>query len=213
MHENQLLHYIQYGCGYTSNPEGWFNFDASPTLYLQRIPIISCFTKKIIKPLFPDNVQFGDILRELPIPEESCKGIYCSHVLEHLSLEDFRKAVKNTYYYLVPDGIFRLVMPDLYFLVQQYLTLDDPQAAIYFLEMSLLGVNRRERSLINFSRNYLGNSRHLWLWDFNSTKNELEKIGFRNIRRAKFGDSQDPKFCEIEEESRWENCLGIECQK
>lgn len=213
MQNNTHNQYMQYGSGYTSNPEGWINFDASPTLSLQKMPLIGSLFCAYLKPRFPDNVRYGDILGRIPIDEESCKGIYCSHVLEHLSLEDFRKAIRNTYRYLVSDGIFRLVMPDLEYLVQQYMISSDPQAAINLMESSLLGVKKREQSIINFTRNYFGNSRHLWLWDFKSVKNELENIGFRNIRRAKYGDSRDPKFNEVEDETRWTNCLGIECQK
>ncbi len=209
----KIYEYIQYGCGYSSNPKGWLNFDASPTLYLQRIPIFKELAKKFIKPQFPDDVIFSDILYGLPIEKESCKGIYCSHVLEHLSLDDFRIAIKNTYYYLERYGIFRLVMPNLFSLVQNYIMSDDTNASIIFLTNSSLGLAKRERSLLVFLRNYLGNSRHLWLWDFKSAKRELENVGFNHIRQAYFGDSSNPKFQEVEDKTRWDNCLGIECLK
>ncbi len=204
---------MQYGCGYLSHPEGWINFDASPTLFLQRIPLIGYFARKFVKPCFPNNIIFGDILHSLPIEKERFKGIYCSHVLEHLSLEDFRTAIRNTYLDLVPDGIFRLVMPDLFYFAQQYFISDNPSASIDFMKDSMLGVTKRERSFLRFLRYYIGNANHLWLWDFNSAKIELEKVGFTEIRRAYFGDSLDLKFQEVEDKTRWENCLGIECSK
>ena len=210
---NAQFQYMQFGCGYTSSPEGWINIDASPSLFLQRIPIFGRFSRRFIKPRFPDSVIFGDILHDLPIKKGSLKGIYCSHVLEHLSLEGFKAAIQNTYQYLAPNGIFRLVMPDFNYFVQQYIMSDNPSASIDFMLESLLGVTKRERSLSIFLRNYLGNSRHLWLWDFNSAKTELNNTGFKHIRKAKFGDSCDPRFFEIEDEMRWKNCLGIECQK
>ena len=213
MQDNTHYQYMQYGSGYTSSPENWINFDASPTLFLQRIPLLGRLTRKYIRPRFPDNVRFGNILRDLPIKKGSCKGIYCSHVLEHLSLEDFRIAIRNSHLYLAPNGIFRLVMPDLNSLVQQYVMSSNPGASIDFMKESLIGVTKRERSLLIFLRLYIGNSHHLWLWDFKSAKSELEKAGFKEIRNAQFGDSQDPKFNEIEDKSRWKNCLGIECQK
>lgn len=213
MQKKAHYRYMQFGCGHTSNPEGWINFDASPTLFLQRIPLLGSLTRRFIRPRFPDNIIFGDILYDLPIEKGSCKGIYCSHVLEHLSLEDFRVAIKNTYLYLAPNGIFRLVMPDFDYIVQQYIKSKNPSASIDFMKESYLGVIKRERALLKFLRNYIGNSNHLWLWDFKSTKSELEKVGFKEIRNAQLGDSRNPKFNEIEDESRWKNCLGIECQK
>ena len=213
MQKSKHNHYMQFGCGYSSSHEGWINFDASPTLFLQRIPFLGFLTRRYVKPRFADDIIFGDILRDLPIEKESCKGIYCSHVLEHLSLEDFRIAIKKTYLYLASNGIFRLVMPDINYLAQKYIMSTNPDASIEFLKESLLGVSKRERSALIFLRNCIGHSNHLWLWDFKSAKNELEKSGFNEIRNAHFGDSRDPKFNEIEDESRWINCLGIECQK
>jgi len=205
--------YMQYGCGYLSSPAGWINFDASPTLHLQRLPLLGALARRYVKPRFPDNVIIGDVLRKLPIEYGSCIGIYCSHVLEHLSLEDFRVAIKNTYLYLAPNGFFRMVMPDLNFYVQQYITSNDPSASHNFLIGTMLGLKKRERSLSRFLRNYIGNSNHLWMWDFKSAKIELEAVGFKEIRIAQFGDSGDRKFIEVEDESRWINCLGIECKR
>ncbi len=124
-----------------------------------------------------------------------------------------RSALQNTYAYLAPRGIFRLVMPDLEALIHQYIKSNNSGASVEFMKDSLLGVTKRERSIASFFRTYFGNSHHLWLWDFKSTKIELENVGFTKIRKAKFGDSRDTKFNEIEEKTRWMNCLGIECQK
>jgi hypothetical protein len=38
----------------------------------------------------------------------------------------------------------------------------------------------------------------------------LIDAGFRQIRRAKFGDAADPAFREVEEQSRWDGALGVE---
>lgn len=83
---NPNKRYIQYGCGLAA-PEGWINFDASPTLRVQKIPLVGKTIVKFLHPvIFPDNVKYGDIIAGLPgIEPESCDGIYCSHVLEHLA--------------------------------------------------------------------------------------------------------------------------------
>ena len=83
--------YVQYGCGFSA-PQSWRNFDASLTLRFERLPIIgTLYTKNSAR--FPENVEFGYIVYGLPVKENSCQGVYCSHILEHLSLEDFRKAL------------------------------------------------------------------------------------------------------------------------
>src|ERR1700676_1642106 len=85
--------YVQYGCGWVA-PEEWTNFDASLTLKWERIPILGRYTKNARH--FPANVRFGDIVRGLPLGEESCRGVYASHVLEHFTLEDFHDALENS---------------------------------------------------------------------------------------------------------------------
>lgn len=203
--------YVQYGCGWNSPaPAGWRNFDASPTLRFERLPLIGgLYTRNANR--FPRTVEYGDIVNGLPIIEQTCKAIYCSHVLEHLCLEDFRLALRNTHKLLRENGVFRLAMPDLEECVRRYMADDSPDASSKFMSMSGLGLESHPRSLMSILSSTLGGSRHLWLWDFDATRMELERVGFREIRRAHFGDSSDARFGEVEEKDRWEGCLGIEC--
>jgi len=111
--------YLQYGCGWSGVPDKWYNYDSSLTLLYEKIPIIGSFYTKN-KTRFPKQVFYGNIAKRLPVENNSMKGIYCSHILEHLSLEDCKNALKETYRILKVDGVFRLVTPDLNFLIQQY---------------------------------------------------------------------------------------------
>jgi predicted SAM-dependent methyltransferase len=205
------LLYVQYGCGWSA-PTGWRNFDASPTLRFERLPLIGQLHTKN-QSRFPSNVEYGDIVKGLPIPPQSCNGIYCSHVLEHLSLDDFRIALRHTHEMLQPGGTFRLVLPDLEYFVKQYLDNPASDAALSFMRETYLGIEKRNKDIKGFILSWLGNSQHLWMWDYKSIKVELENAGFVDIRNASFGDSVDPMFQTVEERGRWENCLGVECQK
>lgn len=203
--------YVQYGCG-QSAPKGWRNFDSSPTLRFERIPILGrLYTKNIQR--FPEKVEYGDIVKGLPVNDGSCKAVYCSHVLEHLPLEDFRIAIRNTYIILQKDGIFRLVLPDLEYAVKNYVNDSSPRATLNFMRSISLGKERRNRGLSAFILEWLGNSHHYWMWDYKSLKSELVDAGFMAIRRARFLDGSEPMFKKVEERGRWENCLGIECKK
>ncbi|MQP68452.1 hypothetical protein GE253_24335 [Niveispirillum sp. SYP-B3756] len=57
--------FVQYGCGWTA-PPGWHNFDASPTLRFERLPLVGRLYSKNGR-RFPDNVRYGDIVRGLPL--------------------------------------------------------------------------------------------------------------------------------------------------
>ncbi|HOZ80589.1 MAG TPA: methyltransferase domain-containing protein, partial [Ferruginibacter sp.] len=143
--------YVQYGCG-LSAPKDWINFDVSPTLRLQKMPVIGNWLKNRSAVVFPANVLYGDIVKGLPVGDNSCDGVYCSHTLEHLSLEDFRLSLRNTWRILKPGGIFRCVVPDLEIAAREYIqALDrkDKNASIQFLNSVMLGQRTRPRGTKN----------------------------------------------------------------
>ncbi len=154
----QSKHYVQYGCG-LSAPTTWVNFDVSPTLRLQKVPILSQLSRRVTQVQFPANVRYGDIVKGLPgIPHGTCEGVYCSHVLEHLSLADCELALAHTFEMLKPGGTFRCVLPDLEIIANEYLLglRSNPEvASIRFMEDTLLGQKSRPRGC------YLV-SRHCW---------------------------------------------------
>lgn len=201
--------YVQYGAG-LCGPATWLNFDISPSLRLQRLPFLGPIFQKFGPP-FPETIRFGDIVSGLPLPFESCKAMYCSHTLEHLALDDFRKALRNTYLYLRPGGRFRFVVPDLESLARDYLASPSADAALVFMQDTYLGKATRPRGLTALLRNNFGNSAHLWMWDYKAMSRELYQAGFEAIRRAEYGDSGDSMFEVVEDRGRWENCLGIDC--
>lgn len=95
--------YVQYGCG-LSCPDGWLNFDASPRLRVEKLPIIGRALEASGKRLFPKSVRYGDIVRGLPVPSGCARAVYCSHVLEHIDRVSIVLALKNTYKMLKPGG-------------------------------------------------------------------------------------------------------------
>lgn len=204
--------YVQFGCG-LSAPGSWLNFDASPTLLLQRVPVLGHLFRRPPHPVFPSAVRYGDIVRGLPVEASSCAAIYCSHVLEHLALTDLRIALRNTYRYLRPGGIFRLVVPDMEAAIRNYLASTDSQALARFLDDTRLGWRERPRGLANRARQWIGNTQHLWMWDYKGLAAELAAAGFTEIRRASLGDSAVGAFTLVEEPNRWDDALGIETKK
>ena len=207
--------YVQYGCG-LSAPIEWKNFDVSPTLRIQKNPILGSLLKRKLNTVFPDNVLYGDIIKGLPVRDNSVDGVYCSHTLEHLSLDDFRTALKNTYKILKKDGIFRCVVPDLEWAAKKYikeLNNENREASIGFINNTLLGIKQRPRGLKGFLSSFFGNSHHLWMWDNKSLASELENVGFQNIRECKFNDCENTMFRFVESEGRFVNAVSIECKK
>ena len=203
--------YVHFGGSYAGPaPHEFHNFDASPTLRLERFPLLSSLVNKNPN-RFPSNVRYGDITRGPLVAGGSADGVYCSHVLEHLSKEDCQRALHNVYDMLKSGGVFRFVFPDLKSLALDYV--NSKLDANRFMIETGLGVERRPKNFYGFLKSFFGNSSHLWLWDEASIFAELDKAGFVCIRRAAFGDSVDPMFSLVEVPGRWIGHLGVECFK
>ena len=206
---------VQYGCGFSA-PKNWINYDCSPTLFFEKIPVIGrLYTRKSKdkKLRFPKNVIFGDIVKGLPYAENSIDLLYCSHVLEHLSYQDCLIALEHSYQYLKPGGTFRLVLPDLKEVIDAYSNDLSEDAAHHFMRNSYLGCENRSKTIKSVLFSWLSNAHHLWLWDEKAMRKALVNAGFINVKRAFFNDSKDIKFQEVEEKKRWDGCLGFQMSK
>ncbi len=210
--------FVQFGCG-MSSPQGWVNYDASPTLKFERLPVIGrLYTKNASR--FPEKVFPGDIIKGLPHPPGSVEGVYASHVLEHLSERDCRKALDNVFTILKPGGTFRLIVPDLEWRARRYLDAvakSSDRASHDFMRSSHLGVEQRSRALLGRMKEALSNSSHLWMWDKISMRRALEEAHFDNIRSCSFGDATDPEFKLVEDRDRFVDSgnmeVALECRK
>jgi SAM-dependent methyltransferase len=207
---------VQYGCGFQA-PTGWLNFDASPTLRFERLPLIGqIYTKNSTR--FPPAVQYGNIVKGLPLSPNSVDKLYASHVLEHLTYEEALLALANSHTLLKPGGVFRLIVPDLHARASRYLTSSNKaDAANKFQDSTLLGHRTRARGFFAAIIAAYGNSHHLWMWDEPSLTDALRRTGFNNIRRYSFGDRYDSDFCRVEQYDRFVSGdiveLAIECSK
>jgi len=202
---------VQFGCGFSA-PEGWINYDSSPTLRFEKLPLLGqIYTRN--KKRFPTNVRYGDVIIGLPEKTGSIDLLYSSHVLEHLALEDLRTALHNLFPLLRPGGTFRAVLPDLEFEIRRYLDDRTEQAASCFMEHTYLGQKTRKRGISALAMELFGNSKHLWMWDYKGLAHEFAAAGFVGIRRAQIGDSEVSGFDVVEDPGRWTNCLGIQAKK
>ena len=139
--------YVQYGCG-LSCPDGWLNFDSSPRMRVESLPLVGSIAGVLGKRLFPPRVRYGNIIRGLPVASASADAVYASHVLEHLSRADVTRALANTYRILKPGGVFRMVVPDLEWRAREYVQAADRGevgAADAFIKALHLGRASRPR--------------------------------------------------------------------
>ncbi len=99
------MKYLNLGCGnrYSTSPE-WTNID-----------IVSS----------GENVMAYDLKKGVPFPDESFDLIYHSHVFEHIPKSQADSFIKECIRVLRPNGILRIVIPDLEQIVRNYIRLLD----------------------------------------------------------------------------------------
>ena len=170
--------------------------------------------------LFPPNVHWGNIVRGLPVPDDSVSAVYCSHVLEHLPRDDLPAALKNTLRILKPGGVFRFVVPDLYWRAVLYVASAQkthPSAADQLMSDCGLGKRTKPRTMLAIGKDYYGTTAHLWMYDFTALEALLKEAGFTAIRRCELGDAKDSMFAGVEDRDRFiegDQCeLAIEAMK
>lgn len=207
----QLLN-LQFGAG-LDGPASWVNVDASPTLWLQRLPLIGALLGHRVGPSFSPRIEHGNIAKGLKYPDGAARLVYSSHAIEHMSHEDALRALREVHRLLTPGGVFRSVLPDLRVLAQRYLDDPAPGAASALMRSTLLGTEQRPVGVGGLLRDWLGNSRHLWMWDYPDLEASLRDAGFVDIRPARFNDSIHPAFREVELAERWLDCVGFECRR
>ncbi|WP_411870137.1 class I SAM-dependent methyltransferase [Vulcanococcus limneticus] len=168
--------------------------------------------RRMLTNLRHTRARYGDITRGLSLPSGSVRQLYASHVIEHLPLAATRQALRECHRLLAPDGLFRLVVPDLRHLVERYIQstneAHDPESAIRFCLESGLG-SAGWGPL--WSR--LRGDRHHLMHDTASLGFLLQEAGFSQVRRARCGDSS-LDFSAVEDLERWceTETIGFECR-
>ncbi len=115
-----------------------------------------------------DEVDEVDDIKTLSKYEkDSVKLIYASHVLEHVGRIEYMGVLKRWYDILEPNGVLRLAIPDIGQVFAHYNKFNDLKP--------LLGLLWGGQT---YPQNY-----HYMGWDFTSIKNDLIKIGFKDVNK------------------------------
>lgn len=94
----EKLNYLNVGCGGKFHKD-WVNVDMTSN---------------------SKDVIVANLLKGIPFPDNSFDVVYHSQVLEHFPKEKARDFIKECFRVLKPDGIIRVVVPDLENIVNEY---------------------------------------------------------------------------------------------
>lgn len=214
---------LHLGCGLIA-PHNWLNVDGSFQATLTRYPHLRRFMGRVglvsqtqIDIPWPKNVFRLNVRKRLPLMENSFIAVYSSHLLEHLHRSEALRLFQECKRILKPGGICRAVVPDLEYLVHQYIKSKQSQSntsadpARDFLRVLQLRPEaspsgpwpyRLYQKLTDFHS-------HKWMYDKESLLVMFIEAGFHHVAAMGFRESRIPGIEEVEEESRIKNGAGV----
>jgi predicted SAM-dependent methyltransferase len=178
---------LHVGCG-TNYFRGWVNIDNNSDNNIKNIDINH------------------DMRNPLPFAGESVDFIYNEHFMEHLTVPEGLRVIKDFMRVLKKGGVLRISVPDLEKTVDKYLHVeikDDPVVRRFGLNFIK---TRAER--INIAFRGWG---HQWLYDREELERRLKEAGCVNIKKCPFMQSDFDELKNIE--TRDESSLIMEVIK
>ena len=201
---------LNLGCG-ARYVEGWVNVDYSFGARFAKVPFFSRVNKKL--GLFDidwdKRIVLHDLTTGFPWIDGSADVIYTSHTLEHLTKEHGHSFLEECYRVLRKDGIIRILVPDLKYLIDEYsngnLHAEDVVERLGVLPGNNTNALKNRLSfLIQFP--------HKCMYDASRLSTLLGEIGFRvkgmNPFVSDIGDID-----RIELQDRTENAVIVEGRK
>jgi predicted SAM-dependent methyltransferase len=157
--------------------------------------------------VFDRNVEFlVDFTRPLPFPDDSFDGVFTEHVLEHFTLEEGERLVRELHRVLRPGGCLRVVVPDAELIMRRYF--DAPDALV-----ARRAADRDETAMETVNSYFRQRYEHQFLYDWTTLKKLLERAGFGTVTRAAcHHGALCPPIVLDDEKYEWES-LYVEASK
>ncbi|HXT82336.1 MAG TPA: methyltransferase domain-containing protein [Acetobacteraceae bacterium] len=183
---------MNFGCGIFC-PDGYVNVDGSLTVLLAQMPIPAALygpREPYIRAIRAGHVKHGTA-RRLRVPAATLDGFYASHVLEHMSRADCLSLLERVRLWLKPNGLVRIVLPDLHLLADQYAsgTID----ADHFVTKMHTAIDGMGAWQVASSHAF-----HRWMYDPSSFTRIMVSLGFRDVQVCKAAESALAEFAELD---------------
>jgi predicted SAM-dependent methyltransferase len=199
---------VNLGCGSSVAP-GWSNIDGSlnslvskwPAL-LQKISFRFSGSKQFYSfdqyhAILSDNIFIHHNLEYgIPLPDQCVDFLYSSHFLEHLKPNVAKRLLREAYRALKPNGLIRLVVPDLGFAIKLYCQGDKIRMLNNYFFVD------QDDSFF---------AAHKYMYDWDLLKFALEEAGFCSIRQYSFQEGELPDLSILD--NRPEDSLYVEARK
>lgn len=214
---------LHLGCE-RNTPSEWINIDGSWGAWLAKyqrlrnfLRLSKLFPPQLVEKDWNPDILVHDLRKSLSFPDNSVAAIYACHVLEHLYLTEAKKLLKECYRVMEPDGIIRIVVPDLRAIVLEYsegkekntestLTRADKLNQQLSLRSETPPVGSLIYKIYSIVKDFHS---HKWMYDADSLSYYLKQAGFTNICVMRAHESLIEGIEKIEPVDRIVNGAGI----
>jgi len=166
---------LQIGCSTTCLP-GWLNTDLEPNL--------------------PD-VTYLDATRPFPFPSDSLNFVLSEHFIEHITLDEAERCLKEIYRCLKPGGVLRLSTPSLDRYVSLFVKEHDEEQS-RFLSLSRTKYGWSDETPCLALNHLMYNWGHKHIYSRTDLLRSLGQIGFIHVTEVELGKSDHPELCGVE---------------
>jgi len=151
-----------------------------------------------------------DITRPLPLPDDYVSGLFSEHCLEHIPFRSALDVLCEFQRVLRPGAFARIIVPDFEIYLEHYLrSRDGGEAAMPYADGDpIAGVYS---PMLSINRIFRGHG-HQFIYDFATLAVMLERAGFVDIDRRRYGDSRDARLL-LDSPQRAIESLYVEARK
>lgn len=143
----------------------------------------------------------ADVRWRIPLPDGSCEGIFCEHVLEHLRFrEEAPRMLGECLRLLAPGSPMRISVPDARKYLSAYLEGDTSKLA------SLHPWGNSAMTTVNWVFHGYG---HKFGWDAETLVEVMREAGFEKVEERTYGNSAFP-WLVLDRPERAEESLYVE---
>jgi SAM-dependent methyltransferase len=133
-----------------------------------------------------------DLRCPLPYADETFKGAYSEHTLEHLYPDQAIRLLRETHRVLKPGAVFRCGVPDLEKYINYYVGKPvDPEFTKF---------QSGCEAIWSLTQNW----GHLSVWDATMLTATLRDVGFSEVQQTSYREGRNPELLIDQPERRWE---------
>lgn len=202
---------LNLGCG-SHVPSGWVNVDYALGAWVAKLPVFSLINKKfkLINFDWSDNIILHDLRKKFPWKDNSVDAIYSSHTLEHLSKAEGRNFLRECHRVLKPNGIIRIIVPDLKATINKYMQGEIPADEV--LDELYVGYDSPNDGALKQKLAPFIRFPHKCMYDTPALLRLMSEIGFEVASKDAF-ESEIDDVQVIEKSDRTEEAVIVEGRK